>query len=250
MAPEHLYRYRTFSDREERTIVHDEVYFPSPLDFNDPFDCRIRVIPPKKRDLFIEVAKTSIHDNNPKLTESEIKEKIDVLLEFGVDKNHLNLQEILTDSIKKRLESICVYSLSKINDNILMWSHYSDGHKGFCLEFNKFTNHDVEHEVKYKKGMPILKLSEPKKSIEKLLTVKSCHWEYEKEWRIIDVERGPGIYKLPKGLLSGVIFGCQMTEENRKKLILWSNERNDPLKIYEAKPKKDKFGLDIIRISP
>ena len=41
MTPEHLYRYRTFHDREERTIVHDEVYFPSPLEFNDPFDCLV-----------------------------------------------------------------------------------------------------------------------------------------------------------------------------------------------------------------
>ena len=40
-----LYKYRDFKDREkldriERIFSHGEIYFPSPLKFNDPFDCK------------------------------------------------------------------------------------------------------------------------------------------------------------------------------------------------------------------
>jgi len=44
MDVQYLYRYRRFDDTIERLITDDAVYVPSPLDFNDPFDCRIPVI--------------------------------------------------------------------------------------------------------------------------------------------------------------------------------------------------------------
>lgn len=34
-------------------------------------------------------------------------------------------------------DSMGVVCLSEHGDDILMWSHYSDGHQGFCLEFDR-----------------------------------------------------------------------------------------------------------------
>lgn len=31
-----------------------------------------------------------------------------------------------------------IYSLTSKSDNLLMWSHYADSHKGFCVGFDKF----------------------------------------------------------------------------------------------------------------
>jgi hypothetical protein len=43
-CPTHFYRYRSLSAGADkyvqRTICHNEIYFPKPSSFNDPFDCR------------------------------------------------------------------------------------------------------------------------------------------------------------------------------------------------------------------
>ena len=35
--------------------------------------------------------------------------------------------------------------LSSQNDNLLMWSHYSDSHRGFCVEFTDFTDEEIKN---------------------------------------------------------------------------------------------------------
>ena len=37
--PEILYKYRAFTDRSISMLKNNELYFASPLEFNDPFDC-------------------------------------------------------------------------------------------------------------------------------------------------------------------------------------------------------------------
>lgn len=46
-----------------------------------------------------------------------------------------NLKRQVEDEINN-LKSFGVVSFSKRNDSILMWSHYADSHKGFCIGFH------------------------------------------------------------------------------------------------------------------
>jgi len=42
--PRILYKYRDWkNEKHKRLITEQEIYFPSPLDFNDPFDSRIPI---------------------------------------------------------------------------------------------------------------------------------------------------------------------------------------------------------------
>ena len=52
------------------------------------------------------------------------------------ERNKINLYE----------RGVCCFSEKK--DDILMWSHYADGHKGFCLEFIT-PKHNRDQEVIY-----------------------------------------------------------------------------------------------------
>lgn len=36
-----------------------------------------------------------------------------------------------------------IYCLSKLNDNLIMWAHYADSHKGFCIEFTDYTDGEL-----------------------------------------------------------------------------------------------------------
>ena len=77
---------------------------------------------------------------------------------------------------------------------------------------------------------------------------KAKDWEYEKEWRLIDPGPGPGTREYPTESLAGVILGCRMDEKNRKQIQDWCQERDHPPKLFEAKEKRTKYGLDIIPI--
>ncbi|WP_349393654.1 DUF2971 domain-containing protein, partial [Clostridium perfringens] len=50
-----------------------------------------------------------------------------------IDKAH---NKLIEDSSKNLLNSLLICSFSECKDNILMWSHYSNCHKGFCIEYD------------------------------------------------------------------------------------------------------------------
>ena len=108
-------------------------------------------------------------------------------------------QEKAIELLRKKL-GICCFT--EIRDNILMWAHYAKQHTGFCLEF------DVNNEffrpltraikVKYDGFRPeinVLQLgSYPEGKLGEALLIKADDWDYEKEWRIVDYEKGEGTH--------------------------------------------------------
>src|SRR3989338_41342 len=54
-------------------------------------------------------------------------------------------------------DQLGVFCMSQSNDNIVLYSYYSDGHKGFCLELNWSADEvlrDFCYPVKYKRRYP------------------------------------------------------------------------------------------------
>ena len=104
-------------------------------------------------------------------------------------------------------------------DNILMWSHYADNHKGICLlEFAR-NNPLICHArpVRYRKEYPewTPHAIMDGNTIEPVLT-KARDWCYEREFRIIasDLEGPTKLYhgtfiKLPPSALTAIIIGCE-----------------------------------------
>jgi len=90
-------------------------------------------------------------------------------------------------------EQIGVLSLAERSDNLLMWAHYGDEHRGFVLEL------DADHpffdrressadryrhlcKVAYPDDRPLVAMDEYN-AIDGLLS-KSREWSYEQEWRM------------------------------------------------------------------
>ncbi len=104
---------------------------------------------------------------------------------------------------------------SESNDNGLMWSHYANGHEGFCVEYDfkrlevdpyGLTHHlfPVVYDEKRPISRDIASMLESKRDLDKaieenyeydgkeeledilpMFLVKSKIWEYEREWRVI-----------------------------------------------------------------
>lgn len=95
-----------------------------------------------------------------------------------------NIKDINSESFQKT--RICSLS-SSIND-VRLWSHYGDGHKGIAIEIDLPQEETKLHEVTYNTELPSYSasiLSDPHEHV-KVLTNKTDHWAYEAEYRIIN----------------------------------------------------------------
>lgn len=160
----------------------------------------------------------------------------------------MKLPKTIGDSF---LDKMGVFCMSEIKDNILMWSHYSGGHTGFCLEFsanNSFFG--KSQKIIYKDEYPKVRLlgNTQDELTEAMLLTKAMDWRYEKEYRLINHDRGPGWHGFPQELLTGVIFGCEIPEDNKKLIIEWCINRRHHPNLYQAKIKEREFGLEIFPI--
>ena len=165
--------------------------------------------------------------------------------------NGVSIDAVSLETAIRDMKQLGVLSLSEINDNILMWSHYSESHTGFCIEFertdsNELGNWDYCAPVQYDDNLPTLKPIEleNKKVVSKILTTKSELWSYEREWRIL-LKKGNLIYPLP-GNITGIVFGYRMPVDKRRKI---AGILGDTVTYMHAVKSATKFAVDIEPVS-
>ena len=106
----------------------NEVYLANPRDFNDPYDCQINIIDSVK----------AAANQAEKMTNKSVISKIKKLKSL----NHIYKK--MEHDISKSV----ILSFSYLKDNVLMWAHYAEEHRGFCLGFRlskTFTEYNEEH---------------------------------------------------------------------------------------------------------
>lgn len=102
---------------------------------------------------------------------------------------HKSENKIFLDGMKEQKSKKKILSLCKSPDNILMWTHYADEHRGMVIGV-EIVDQNVMH-IKYRKELPLfdsLKRENEryKKSfLKKVLTTKLLPWKYEEEVRVL-----------------------------------------------------------------
>ena len=248
--PSHLYKYRslrTKKDRERtsRIFTHNEIYFAKYKDFNDPFDCNYHI----SCDGNFDTHKNRLRQLNPDLSEPKLDARTRRELQPG---NLRRWKKKVNKQIHKISQSLGIFCMSAKRDNLLLWAHYADCHKGICLEFKvtdgKLFGCDF-FEVNYQEPYPNFSLYDDVDMawVTRYFATKSSDWDYEKEWRICYKESGCQIF--PHQELSGVILGAHLSKTNRKHIDDWLNRRKCNVRIYQAHEYEDRFGLDIIPVN-
>lgn len=115
--PNKLYRYRDFNEYSEDNILKGEVHFSFASDFNDPFDAAIKLN-------FDKIEK----ELEPKKYIIELVKQIPQR-----DKLYKCIQKKIFEEFQKYIKIAC---FSEYKDSMLMWSHYANYHKGFCIEYD------------------------------------------------------------------------------------------------------------------
>jgi len=264
-TPTSLYKYRSLAGEKKdyvREMFEDHmVWFSKRQDFNDPFE--FHFTPSFEATTYekIEVFARALQSKNPNLTNDSAKaEATSAFLYSSKYPNILKKweQKRLNLFYKRLNEEVGVFSFTEYNDDILMWSHYADKHRGICIEFKPVKE---EHDNFYYQAQKVIYPKEnnpphlnfykyrnnPEKEATKLLSTKALHWEYEGEWRIIDVKNGPSKRSIPEGIISSVILGCRIEENDRDLIMKLASSYPIPITIYQAKIKSNYYELEIQR---
>lgn len=224
-------------------ILFNDVYFSLPIEFNDPFDCN--TIPNL---IYTEEEKEKYRFN----LMNDVKNTQEVFNSLGndIEKTFEDGWKYTFNNIRNNLRIFC---LSEVNNNVMMYSHYADSHKGICLEF-KVTDdpfwEEVEY-VRYKNNVPDfhpfhndIKFIH-KELIEIETLIKSCTWSYENEWRIIKDGPYPMIHKFPSNILTSIIFGYQTSTEDKLFIQRIIEKRTTSIQLKEVVKKEKSFELEI-----
>ena len=265
----YLYRYMGNKLKHVYSVlVKNQLYFPSPKKFNDPFDCATTVsFSDAEEDVlqryYHHLMKAKYEKRGIARTDAQIKEEA----EYGIARVKHRNEEWLnkcTYEIKKEIKEfgkkLRIFCLTEKPKNILMWSHYSNKHKGILLQFdrNVMVNENWERScfpVSYKSGFPSIEEYMKCVDSENYLDFanlfycrKAKCWEYEYEWRIFIQVKNKNDEKLinpPNGLLTGIVFGCKTSNKFKKQIKDWNSLRKYPLKIYYAEQSAGSFNLII-----
>ena len=244
--PTQLYKYGSITKLEylREILLDSKIYCSSPFDFNDPFDCRPRVVIGKTKQELRDAKKVmeGLLHKQTNYDRNNRRSKAGRLIK------QIQKYENFTDEYKSLLSRAGVYCLSAKKDNLLMWAHYSDKHRGYCLVFSTAIGGEFfsgAEEVRYEQNYPVIKVFTADKhdwGKESFLT-KSIEWAYEEEWRL--TRKQPGHIDLPPEVLLGVILGCRMSDTDREQILAWNASRHSSVKIYQAVMHEREFKLKI-----
>lgn len=138
-------------------------------------------------------------------------------------------------------EKVGIYSLAGRYNHELLWAHYANSHRGFCVEYNLpdlkngYSNEDLyTFQINYSAKPPQLTLSDltsgdTLSAIKKVAGHKSKEWKYEKETRIVFDK--PKLRNYHPKAITGIYFGLRMPDEIREKIMKRLSGRG--LKFYE-----------------
>jgi len=252
--PSRLYKYQpVYEDTDKnyslRNLREQKLWFSKPESFNDPFDCSInfdiidadkdeKLQPLFDRLLDIVTDKTSFRSKY--MTEGKVNDLLKA--------DAIRMAKDATKSViaRKQFGTSC---FAERNDNILMWSHYANSHKGFCLEFDTsfepFKPRKVQNllKVNYSEKYPPLNIDDiPNNSPslpQNIYGIKSMCWSYEDEWRMFS-SAGDRSYSFDPLALTGIYLGCNM-DKTCKHEIAKMLHTFPSAKLYEMNRSESEF---------
>jgi hypothetical protein len=222
--PLKLYKFQTFNKYSIQNLKRGQIWFSKPRQLNDPFDCAIPfVLEWTDKDFESFCLQLKGRDNlaTPRrsfyITDGKPNQKFQDSIR-NTNEYYMRLRII------NQISGMGISCFTENLDNILMWSHYADSHKAFCLEFDTkcfpFLDPEKLHKVIYSDKYPSLApdafFHDEYMPIDILIT-KSLKWKYENEWRqIIDI--GNTAVGYDARALTAVYFGCSMPDKQMRKI--------------------------------
>lgn len=181
-------------------------------------------------------------------------DEIDLAIQMGekfypdekdaIERMQYAFQQLETNVVQKLMGIFRIGCLSANHKSPLMWSHYADSHRGFCVEYD-FGSPDqstlslLPLPVLYSHDRPLVpwyvsfsntpeNTMAANKDILLGLLTKDSSWEYEKEWRLLIAAKQPNLCPMPR--ITTVYLGACISEVNKEKIIAIAKEKHFAVK--------------------
>ena len=250
------YKFRSWDKKYHKELLtKKEIYFPSTIKFNDPFDCKI----PLRYDLVSdEYLRKYFRGLMSKMNNLFIEPKLTEIIESTIKKvkNPIAHQKLIVEKGLLIENKYGIFSLTKDYKHTLLWSHYANSHKGFCVEFelekleNYFLNLFIKDSVmvellfvEYFADMPIITPSNIHNEEAFELKYKSKVWDYEDEIRLVlNGKTNCGII-YPEECITKIILGCEMQQKHIDEICNALSKFT--LKPIVVQAKRDLYSFDL-----
>jgi hypothetical protein len=242
-----LYKYFTFDAKGhwKLPLQEQKIFFSAFPNLNDPFECTFEVNTKgeleKRR---TEILKWNSGREYQQLVNAcKTNEDLDKFVEdLNTDYAAFNIRRQLASNVG-------IACFSKSPRNPLMWSHYTRGHGGFCLEIDASALWENFRwiDVKYVDKPPSLSIFDAQK-VEWFFGHKNSPWSYEEEVRALGT---PGKHVLPANCVRAIYLGINVfnpSVENLHNLISLQDLLSDTAahlrnNLYKAN-RSPAFGID------
>lgn len=302
----YFYKYVT-AETALLILQNRKLKYSSPITFNDPFDVQTRIgfafHDSEFAEVFIKELYRLVYDEKDPCLDATVPFARNIQSLRKLAKRSIRMAEhAWMEAIKKNtaiklfhqlLESMNawwsrvgkasrIFCVVEEPDNLLMWAHYAQHHKGAVIQFECLPELDnplcaamkvnyvtdppviaktVDDYIRYLTGQP--HTVNHKTLFYDLCLSKSVHWKYENEWRVFipsDLQN-PLIPKDASGneilfdLISfypqeiqSIYFGCKMSEDNRQKIETCLSGDFEHVKKYNCIRNEKKYKLDFVEI--
>lgn len=202
-----FYKYSDFNTAIDKILLTSTLRFKNPVEFNDPFDCHESLL---KFNHNNEILEDALNNNGYDLSRSQRRE----LRRKLADKKYYN------PIIKSKRDRYKISCFSAKSDEVLIWSHYADMHRGICIGFDftaKYNEKFILCPVRYlDRIIPLDGTSDVVRTILYWMTTKSKRWEYEDEFRAITNAKTKESFEditYERKYVKEIRFGCKVSKE-------------------------------------
>jgi len=264
-VPETIYKYRSYeginSERNFGTqaLTAFKLYASSAKHFNDPFDNAMPFLYTDESftlDLFTQ---KYLRDHPLRDKRSHIDLLMDATERYNYIKTypekHWRENKDMVNQMDNEFYGIL--SLTQKSDNLLMWSHYANFHKGYCIGWDavglmRFIGNTYQQygckigPVDYRDQYPRLTFQiDPDigSTIHRCFGKHTC-WDYEKEYRVVLNNKADHIITYPKELISEIYLGCNMSGQHREEIKHFLRKEKLSPKLYQMEMSYNRFGLE------
>lgn len=224
----YLYTFRSFNVYSLSDLINSEITVSPSKNMNDPFDSIINLWGTKE------------------------------LLEITC-KEPKHIKNLSRSFDYFRIRSFCNGNTTRALQNILMWSHYADEHRGYCIKY-KLSKHFIKQKENDSFEHMFLKpiiYRKDKVDISEMTTIntdlafatKHRSWKYENEVRLIvyNPNKEDAFYGIPldkDSCIEAIYFGCRCEPKTINTIKNLFSKTDTPPKFYQMKSdSKDVYHL-------
>jgi hypothetical protein len=270
-----LYKFREININNLSALANNQLWFSSLNDFNDPFEGSHI----KENDIDSGLLSGYEIELKSDVGAKQYKEMLDELNliegaftkeEFFQSMAEHDLDEFI--EIVHSSKIVCLSIEQEIDNpltNNLMWSHYANGLRGYCLVFDgnellkdmySSTTESIRPIiVEYQDQPNVLKLNDFLKSegllkseeinfvqkVTETVATKSSDWKYENEFRIMSLSKNDFHCYLPT-TLKEIIVGDKMPISEKNLLLSIAKKGNPNIKVKTARLKTNTYQIEIV----